>query len=365
METFKKHLLISGPDGLHELKKIATRFEEKIYVAAMSQSDYVRKISLKLLTMENKVQNTVMPNSDKSTTSQNPVDLDPIPENPGTPTQDNNITKPSKTERLLASVMAEVFGIEEFFSSDDYEGSQAASDSIHPSAVFSRPCDNLAEMNLDPTAFLGSISASCRSGTKRRLDGNAQASSTLKDDRAKTSRTEVYVPAPSANPSYSGIFNRTLKDPFLPSELEAVVVSIKGSDDYYPLMMRGMMQASDDYKARVKQLEDELQVSKFEYAVSTGKMYKALEDANAARKESNDLKRELYSLRVGHAHAIANAEAHTKTNFEKVWMPVLEKMCVTVDKYEHCPYIGMFEGLAAVARHPNPPVNDTTAAQAE
>ncbi|XP_039159781.1 mediator of RNA polymerase II transcription subunit 15a isoform X2 [Eucalyptus grandis] len=59
METLKRHLPVSGPEGLQELKKIAVRFEEKIYTAATSQSDYLRKISLKMLTMETKSQNTI------------------------------------------------------------------------------------------------------------------------------------------------------------------------------------------------------------------------------------------------------------------------------------------------------------------
>ncbi|XP_065865645.1 mediator of RNA polymerase II transcription subunit 15a-like [Euphorbia lathyris] len=62
METLKRHLPFSGQEGLEELKKIAVRFEEKIYTAAMSQSDYLRKISLKMLTMESKSQ-TSIPNS--------------------------------------------------------------------------------------------------------------------------------------------------------------------------------------------------------------------------------------------------------------------------------------------------------------
>ena len=52
METLKRHLPVSGQEGLHELGKIAIRFEEKIYIAATSQSDYLRKLSLKMLTME-------------------------------------------------------------------------------------------------------------------------------------------------------------------------------------------------------------------------------------------------------------------------------------------------------------------------
>ncbi|KAM5582706.1 mediator of RNA polymerase II transcription subunit 15a [Rosa sericea] len=59
MDTLKRHLPFSGQEGLHELKKIAVRFEEKIYTAATSQSDYLRKISLKMLTMETKSQKTM------------------------------------------------------------------------------------------------------------------------------------------------------------------------------------------------------------------------------------------------------------------------------------------------------------------
>lgn len=59
MDTLRKHLPYSGPEGLGELKKIAVRFEEKIYTAATSQADYLRKISLKMLTMETKSQNTI------------------------------------------------------------------------------------------------------------------------------------------------------------------------------------------------------------------------------------------------------------------------------------------------------------------
>ncbi|KAG5608817.1 hypothetical protein H5410_020098 [Solanum commersonii] len=66
METLKRHLPVSGKEGVQELKKIAVRFEEKIYSAATSQQDYLRKISLKMLTMETKSQtpmtNSVQPN---------------------------------------------------------------------------------------------------------------------------------------------------------------------------------------------------------------------------------------------------------------------------------------------------------------
>ncbi|GMI91895.1 hypothetical protein HRI_002858800 [Hibiscus trionum] len=57
MDTLKRHLPCSGQEGLNELRKIAVRFEEKIFTAATSQSDYLRRISLKMLTMETKSQN--------------------------------------------------------------------------------------------------------------------------------------------------------------------------------------------------------------------------------------------------------------------------------------------------------------------
>ncbi|KAK4720733.1 hypothetical protein R3W88_010966 [Solanum pinnatisectum] len=37
LETLKRHLPFSGQEGVQELKKIAVRFEEKIYSAATSQ----------------------------------------------------------------------------------------------------------------------------------------------------------------------------------------------------------------------------------------------------------------------------------------------------------------------------------------
>ncbi|CAN0911092.1 Receptor-like protein 4 [Linum grandiflorum] len=55
-ETLKRHLPFSGQEGLQEVKKLAERFEEKIYTAETSQADYLRKISLKMLTLESKPQ---------------------------------------------------------------------------------------------------------------------------------------------------------------------------------------------------------------------------------------------------------------------------------------------------------------------
>ncbi|WVY91693.1 hypothetical protein V8G54_037207, partial [Vigna mungo] len=59
MDTLKKHIPFTGPDGLQELWQIAKRLEENIFTAATSQPDYLRKISMKMLTMETKSQNTL------------------------------------------------------------------------------------------------------------------------------------------------------------------------------------------------------------------------------------------------------------------------------------------------------------------
>ncbi|KAI5321358.1 hypothetical protein L3X38_030429 [Prunus dulcis] len=64
-DILKRHLPFSGQEGLQEIMKIAVRFEEKIHTAATSQSDYLRKISLKMLSMETNSQHR-MANSSQS-----------------------------------------------------------------------------------------------------------------------------------------------------------------------------------------------------------------------------------------------------------------------------------------------------------
>ncbi|KAK2378606.1 mediator of RNA polymerase II transcription subunit 15a [Trifolium repens] len=63
LDVLKKHLPVNGSEGLLELQKIAQRFEDKIFTAATDQSDYLRKISLKMLTMDNKSHNTIASNT--------------------------------------------------------------------------------------------------------------------------------------------------------------------------------------------------------------------------------------------------------------------------------------------------------------
>ncbi|XP_066331191.1 mediator of RNA polymerase II transcription subunit 15a-like isoform X1 [Miscanthus floridulus] len=72
METLKKHLPVSIPEGLTELHKIAVRFEEKIYTAATNQTDYLRKISLKMLSMESQTKTQQNPGNAQVIPNQNP-----------------------------------------------------------------------------------------------------------------------------------------------------------------------------------------------------------------------------------------------------------------------------------------------------
>ncbi|XP_070027873.1 uncharacterized protein [Nicotiana sylvestris] len=75
-ETLKRHLPVTGEEGVQELKKIALRFEEKIYTAAISQPDYLRKISLKMLTMETKSQHPTTNSINAASSGQNALGPD-------------------------------------------------------------------------------------------------------------------------------------------------------------------------------------------------------------------------------------------------------------------------------------------------
>ncbi|CAD5312837.1 unnamed protein product [Arabidopsis thaliana] len=82
METLKKHLPFSGPEGINELRRIAARFEEKIFSGALNQTDYLRKISMKMLTMETKSQNAAG-SSAAIPAANNGTSIDSIPTNQG------------------------------------------------------------------------------------------------------------------------------------------------------------------------------------------------------------------------------------------------------------------------------------------
>ncbi|KAH7655609.1 Kix domain of CBP (creb binding protein) [Dioscorea alata] len=59
VETLRRHFPIPYSEILHS----ASRFERKIYTSAMSQQDYLRKISLKMLSVETRVRNNSAANA--------------------------------------------------------------------------------------------------------------------------------------------------------------------------------------------------------------------------------------------------------------------------------------------------------------
>ncbi|XP_047951941.1 mediator of RNA polymerase II transcription subunit 15a-like isoform X2 [Salvia hispanica] len=59
VETLKRHIPFSGPDEALEIERMAARFEEMTHSVATSQSDYLRKISLKILTIHTRSQNPI------------------------------------------------------------------------------------------------------------------------------------------------------------------------------------------------------------------------------------------------------------------------------------------------------------------
>ncbi|KAM7251084.1 hypothetical protein ACFE04_022967 [Oxalis oulophora] len=61
--TLKEHQPFSGQAEPNALREVVVRFEEKIYAAATSQSNYLWQISLKMLLMDMKNQTLWVPNA--------------------------------------------------------------------------------------------------------------------------------------------------------------------------------------------------------------------------------------------------------------------------------------------------------------
>lgn len=54
VECLWRHCPPTCPNSVNELKKIAVRFEGKVYTSATNQQDYLRRLSLKMLALESK-----------------------------------------------------------------------------------------------------------------------------------------------------------------------------------------------------------------------------------------------------------------------------------------------------------------------
>lgn len=77
MSTLVKNFPSSKQQALSEVKNIAVRFEEKIYNTATSQKDYLRRISVKMLSIHTAPQNTAA-----NVSPSNSVDTDAISTDP-------------------------------------------------------------------------------------------------------------------------------------------------------------------------------------------------------------------------------------------------------------------------------------------
>ncbi|XP_058780429.1 uncharacterized protein LOC131654042 isoform X2 [Vicia villosa] len=91
MEGLKKHVPVSGQEGLLELQNIAQMFEDKNFTVATSQSDYLKKIATRMLEFEIKSRGTVVTNISSS------LDMLTL-ETESQDTMANNITSSLETE---------------------------------------------------------------------------------------------------------------------------------------------------------------------------------------------------------------------------------------------------------------------------
>jgi len=72
MEALKKNSPVSVPDGLSGLQKSAVLVEEKMYTAATSRFDYLRKISLRMLSLESQTETQQNPGNSQVIPNQSP-----------------------------------------------------------------------------------------------------------------------------------------------------------------------------------------------------------------------------------------------------------------------------------------------------
>ncbi|PKA57940.1 Mediator of RNA polymerase II transcription subunit 15a [Apostasia shenzhenica] len=191
MDTLRRHLPVPVPEGMNELKKIAVRFEEKIYTAAVNQSDYLRKISLKMLSMETKTQQAAPINP--QVVSQNSADS-------GVTAQVNNqgqvmmASQPSGRQQLLSQNLQNN-------TSTSIQGSSALSASPNISGLSQSPLSNFGQTsNLQnmPGMTLNSANNSVGQGTtpdiytaQRQMQGRQQQQSLLSQQQQQQSQNSL------------------------------------------------------------------------------------------------------------------------------------------------------------------------------
>ncbi|MFS7922747.1 putative mediator complex subunit 15, KIX domain-containing protein [Helianthus anomalus] len=133
VDTLKMHLPFVGDEELQVLKKIAERVEEKIYTAAISQTDYFWKISVKILDMEDRSKSPMQSNA--VTNSVNPSD-------PGSEVMqqvNNQVKQPSihvpsnNTQQVMSKNMHSNIGLDGMYN---YSGLSSA---LPPGSALQQP----------------------------------------------------------------------------------------------------------------------------------------------------------------------------------------------------------------------------------
>ncbi|CAF1925976.1 unnamed protein product [Brassica napus] len=171
METLSRHLPNSGPEGIIDLRRIAARFEEKIFSCAVNQTDYLRKISMKMLTMETKSQNAA---GSSSTTpdANNTTSMDSIPNNqgqllPGTlPNNQSQAPQPLMSQTIQSNTASGITGSTGLPSSMPPVSSIANNSVVNQNSSM----QNVAGLLQDSSGQHG-VSSNMLSGSQRQMLG--------------------------------------------------------------------------------------------------------------------------------------------------------------------------------------------------
>ncbi|KAJ0944666.1 putative coactivator CBP, KIX domain superfamily, mediator complex subunit 15, KIX [Helianthus annuus] len=144
VDTLKMHLPFIGDEELQGLKKIAETVEEKIYTASISQTDYFRKISVKILDLEDR---------SKSPMRSNAVTNSVNPSNPGSEVMqqvNNQVKQPSihvpsnNTQQVMSKNMHSNIGLDGMYN---YSGLSSA---LPPGSPLQQPTmTNVAGQSLN------------------------------------------------------------------------------------------------------------------------------------------------------------------------------------------------------------------------
>ncbi|KAJ4879359.1 Mediator of RNA polymerase II transcription subunit 15a [Raphanus sativus] len=176
METLKKHLPYSGPEGINELRRIAARFEEKIFSGAVNQTDYLRKISMKMLTMETKSQNAAG-SSSSIPAANNGTSMDSMPTNqgnllPGTlPNNQSQAPQPLLPQTMQNNTASGMMGSSALPSSMPPVSSITHNNNVTNVVNQNSNMQNVAGMLQDSSGQHGLSSNNMYSGSQRQMMG--------------------------------------------------------------------------------------------------------------------------------------------------------------------------------------------------